>query len=130
MCRLFLHEEHSMETGATDAEVRQMIALHVDDRDDEARKLAGRIADRNDEVIRSMMEKERRCARRTEDRHRAKLATRAMVMGTLAGMVLAGWILVVGIWQFGEVEPSVLAAAAVSFACGALGAFLGWWVAR
>lgn len=119
-----------METGATDAEVKQMIALHVADMDDEAQELANQIAYRNHEAIRSMMERERRCARRMEDRHRNRLATHAMVMGTVGGMVLAGWILVVGVWLVSGIEPSILAASAVSFACGALGAFCGWWVAR
>ena len=118
-----------METGATDAEVRQMIALHVNDRDDEARKLAGRIADRNRQAIRSMMEQERRCAKRVEERHRTRLATRAMVMGTIAGMVLCAEILF-GVWSVSGIEPGVLVSAVLGLVCGLMGAFLGWQVAR
>lgn len=118
-----------METGATDAEVKQMIALHVADMDDEAQEVANQIAYRNHEAIRSMMEQERRCARRMEDRHRNRLATRAMVMGTIAGMVLCAEILF-GVWATFGVEPGILPSAALSLACGMLGAFLGWCVAR
>jgi hypothetical protein len=110
----------------TDGEIRQIAELSMDNKHDEAGAMLAEIGTRAEDEFRLAIRKEIHSAMAAMDaEYRRHITALVMVVGLLVGMVAAGWI-IVGLIYYMEVSVSIPAAAAMTFICATIGAFIGW----
>jgi hypothetical protein len=121
--------EKTMDMSTTDGNAQRLIALHVENRDDEARKVVEQMKCHNDDTIRSGIEANGEYARKVEERQKSSYSTLATRWGATVGC-LAGVGIIIWYYDITGDAPDVLISSATTLFFGIVGAAVGRYIAR